>query len=330
MRDGSDGSGDASATAILFERDSAEELTDWEAGLPRLGRSSILWIDLERPDERDIDRLAAQLELTEESARHLLDGDGAHLVDCGTYLQVTAHAPSSPEERTLQRIVCVVSERWIVTVREAPLEALDIFRERATGSGATGELDGPTFLATLLEWVLQSYLEAFEEIELSLEEIDAAAMRGNVKSEEAVLGRLVGYRREIGQLRRALTSHRETVLALGRPEIEAIGGSDSAERFTELRQRLEEAIQAARESREAVVGSFDVLIASTGQRTNDIMKVLTLASVLLLPGALIAGVLGMNFKLGFFAYDVLFWVVLAAIVMMMGAVLVAARLRDWI
>lgn len=32
----------------------------------------------------------------------------------------------------------------------------------------------------------------------------------------------------------------------------------------------------------------------TEHRTNEIMKVLTLASILLLPGALIAGVAGMN------------------------------------
>ena len=59
-------------------------------------------------------------------------------------------------------------------------------------------------------------------------------------------------------------------------------------------------MQAARDSRESVVGAFDVVIASTGQRTNEIMKVLTLASVLILPGTLIAGVMGMNFQLGVF------------------------------
>ena len=32
----------------------------------------------------------------------------------------------------------------------------------------------------------------------------------------------------------------------------------------------------------------------TAQRTNDVMKVLALATVLLLPGSLVAGLLGMN------------------------------------
>ncbi len=73
-------------------------------------------------------------------------------------------------------------------------------------------------------------------------------------------------------------------------------------------------MQEARDAREAIVGSFDVLIARGGQRTNEIMKVLTLASVILLPGALIAGVMGMNFKVGLFDEPMLFWAVLAVIV----------------
>ncbi len=137
-------------------------------------------------------------------------------------------------------------------------------------------------------------------------------------------------RREVGRLRRALVSHREVVLSLTRPELEAIASSDSAERFSSLRDRLEEAVQASRDTRESIVGSFDVLLASTGQRTNEIMKVLTLASVLLLPGALIAGVMGMNFELGVFENAAYFWVVLAIIATVAVATIAVAKAREWI
>jgi Mg2+ and Co2+ transporter CorA len=73
-----------------------------------------------------------------------------------------------------------------------------------------------------------------------------------------------------------------------------------------------------------------VLIARTGHRTNEIMKVLTLASVLLLPGALLAGVLGMNFRVGLFEHAELFWVVVALIAVIAVATLGVARARRWI
>jgi Mg2+ and Co2+ transporter CorA len=94
--------------------------------------------------------------------------------------------------------------------------------------------------------------------------------------------------------------------------------------------RYESTLQEARDAREAIVGSFDVLIARGGHHTNQIMKVLTLASVIVLPGALLAGVMGMNFKVGLFNHTWLFWVVLAVIVAVAPLTLGVAKLRRWI
>jgi len=60
------------------------------------------------------------------------------------------------------------------------------------------------------------------------------------------------------------------------------------------------------------------------------MKVLTLASVLILPGTLLAGVMGMNFQLGVFDDSLYFWVVIVAMIAIAFATLVVARMRDWI
>lgn len=312
------------STALLFDHREVDEV-DWSGSLPRLGRSAVLWIDLEGPDDGELERLADVLDL---DSRAIERREHPEFADYGDHIQITASAPN--ESRTLVTVTCLVSKRWVVTIHEEPVEMLETFRERAAGSGATGQLDGLEFLANLLEWAIESYFHAFEEIEASLEEIDTRAMSGDVEEREDVVEKLVERRREIGRLRRALTSHREAILALTRPELEAIATSSSAARFSELRGRLEEAVQAARDSREAVVGAFDVIIASTGQRTNEIMKFLTLASVLLLPGTLIAGVMGMNFKLGVFETAAYFWLVLAAMLVVALVTLAIARMRDWI
>lgn len=319
------------ATALLFDRDRVQEVANWTNGLPRIGRSAILWIDLEHPPAETLDDLAAELDLADET-RARLDEDVVRpsLADHGEYLHVCAIGLSDPVERRLTRVDCLVSERWLVTIRDAPLPMVDRFRDLAAGSGEIGRLDGPGFLANLLEWALASYLEAFETLELDLEEIDAKAMGGEVTRTDEVVASLVDMRREVGRLRRALVGHREVVLALARPELEALGGSDSAERFATLGARLEDAVQASRDTRASIVGSFDVVIATTGQRTNEVMKVLTLASVLLLPGALIAGIMGMNFRLGLFENEAYFWAVLGVIGLVAGVTLAVARARRWI
>src|SRR5688500_1322862 len=120
------------------------------------------------------------------------------------------------------------------------------------------------------------------------------------------------------------------ILALTHAEIEALGDNAWKERFESLLARFESTVQEARDAREAIVGSFDVLIARDGHRTNDIMKVLTLTSVILLPGALIASVMGMNFKVGLFDEALLFWVVIGLIAALAPITLGLARQRQWI
>jgi magnesium transporter len=319
-------------TTLLFDRDDVEEVAEWPPDVHDLGRSSIMWIDLDRPPDGRAVELADALELTAETRDRLSDGSHRpQLSDHQEYLHVSALAPSRNDGRAaLVKIDCLVARSWVVTVHEGPVAVLDDFRDRACGSGETGRLEGLELLANLLEWVLTSYLDAFEDVELALEKFDTRAMEGNLDETESELSRLVEHRHEVGRLRRALTSHREIFLALTRPELGNIKTEGHRERFEALRSQLEDAVQAARDSRESVVGSFDVLIARTEQKTNEIMKVLTLASVLLLPGALIAGVLGMNFKVGLFAHAWLFWVAIAGIAGLAAATLAAARARHWI
>jgi Mg2+ and Co2+ transporter CorA len=216
-----------------------------------------------------------------------------------------------------------------VTVRDGPVKVVDELREQAGGAGDVGRLDGLDFLADLLTWILEGYLRAFEAIDMELEDLDGEAMRGQA-SHERSLSRLVGIRAEIGQLRRTLVAHRGVLLALTRPELGGISTAESAERFQALLDRLAEVNQGAQNSRESVVGSFDVLMTQVAQRTNEIMKTLTIVSLLLLPGTLIAGVLGMNFKVGIFAHPDFFWVALAVMLAVALATLVVVRSRRWI
>ncbi len=74
---------------------------------------------------------------------------------------------------------------------------------------------------------------------------------------------------------------------------------------------LERTIDALKRSLEQLLGSFDIVMAHAGQRTNDIMRALTVVSAVLLPSVDIAGVMGMDFHPAFFDEPSLFYIVLA-------------------
>ena len=320
----------AMSAAILFDRDQVEHLDDISERPRRLSGSKLLWVDLDRSSEDGLSEVAEVFGLDDETRARLAESrDRAVFRDHGRYLHVSTYAPTDDEECRLIALECVVGDNWVVTAHDEPIAVLEEFAARVSGSGDTGSLDGPAFLAALLDWVLGSYSAAFDRIEQRLEEFDVHAMRGDAEPERDI-ERLVAMRQQVGKLRRALAAHRSALVSLTYPELEALGDAAASERFQSLLGRFESTMQEARDAREAIVGSFDVLIARGGQRTNEIMKVLTLASVILLPGALIAGVMGMNFKVGLFDNPSLFWVVVAAIVAIAPVAIGLAKRWDWI
>ena len=93
---------------------------------------------------------------------------------------------------------------------------------------------------------------------------------------------------------------------------------------------MREAIDAVENVRENLFGSFDIYLGRSAQRTNDVMKVLTLVSAILLPAAVLAGIMGMNFKLEFFDNAENFAIVLASMAVLAIGILMVARWRRWI
>jgi magnesium transporter len=315
--------------AILFDRDRVDHLDSLAARPRRLRGRMLLWVDLHRGSEITSDQVADAFDLddgTQASLAHPCERPAFD--DHGRYIHVTTYAPDEDDLGELHPVECVVGDNWVVTAHDRRVPVLEEFANRVSGSGDTGSLDGPSFLAALLEWVLGAYTAAFERMEQRLEEFDVHAMRGQGADEDIEL--LVDMRLQLGKLRRALAAHRTALVALTHPELEALGDHASGERFQSLFTRFEATLQEARDVREAIVGSFDVLIARGGHQTNEIMKVLTLASVILLPGALLAGVMGMNFKVGLFDHPAILWVVIAVIVGTATLTVAVAKRRGWI
>ena len=179
---------------------------------------------------------------------------------------------------------------------------------------------------------MSSYLRAFDEIEAELETFDVDALTTPRRDPDAQIKLLIEARRRVGDLRRSLAPHRDVFAALRHSEFDPLSSESSSERFADLTARLDSALGSARDVKDAIASSFDVLIIRTEHRTNEIIKVLTLVSILLLPGALFAGIAGMNvnFKLDVFFDSTLFWIVIVAVVATSTTSILLARARSWI
>jgi Mg2+ and Co2+ transporter CorA len=323
--------------AYLFDRRQGKGVDNWAESLQGLTKDQVLWLDLVDPSNDEAAEVFSTLGLGDAGLLSLGDPEAKPGIEQQHegHLRVTAVAVSDAErDPSRERIVvdCFLGSNWVLTAHSAGLAVLDDFQAVAEGEGELGLLDAPSFLSTLLEWVVTSYLHAFDEIEETLDEFDVKALAQPSTNPDEQIRMLGDARRRVGRLRRTLAPHREVFTALSHSHFDPLSSEASAERFAALAARVDAALASARDARDGIANSFDVLIVRTEHRTNEIMKVLTLASILLLPGALLAGVAGMNVNLNAqtFAHSSLFWLVVTTIILIALATLAFARLRQWI
>jgi magnesium transporter len=235
-------------------------------------------------------------------------------------------APVSELDERPSPMRILVGQRWVVTQHTEAVPFLEERRETIRDDRPVGRLTPVEFLVSLLEWHVDTFFRVAEGLEAEIDELDDAALG----TERDLLQRLVRMRRRIGAVRRILTRHRETFAELSRPDFLPDLDDHDTEALAEVARRLDRAGDAVAHTREMLIGTFDIHMTRTAQRTNDIMRILTLASVILLPSVVLAGIMGMNFKVGLFEQPNLFWVVIGIMVVMAAGAVATARWRGWL
>jgi len=213
----------------------------------------------------------------------------------------------------------------VVSVHHGGIVALDRFVDGLEGETFLGALSAADFLSSLVDEVITGYHGVVERIEKEIDELDQVALRG---TEEDLLGHLVEIRKRIGFVRRTLAPHRSALAALGRPEMSAEGGL--GEPWPGLAERLEGAMSAIESLRDGLLGTYDIHMGRQAQRTNEVMKALTMVSAVFLPAVVLAGIMGMNFKQPFFDEPSNFFLAIGAMALMAIGLLAIARWRRWI
>jgi Mg2+ and Co2+ transporter CorA len=324
--------------ARRFDADRHDEILDLDEALrTRPSERQLLWIDVAGPmPEGLVDRLTEAFALDASTAAALAEPvQEPSIAVHGSYLHLTVTAePDAVHPRDSPWLTAVAAPNAVVTHHLAPIAFLDDIDEQVQADSAFGLLDSQSFLATLLDATVTSYLRAVDAIEEDVERLDVTTLRARGRRD--LLGDLVRVRSRIAALRRLLARHRYTYAALGDVVLSGPGQGDEQpaagqNALAEVAARYAEAMLSMESARDLVLGSFNVYSTLTAQRTNDTMKVLTLVTVLLLPGSVIAGLLGMNVLVPLNKDDPMsFWIVIAGVVLLAAVIVVVARARRWL
>jgi magnesium transporter len=181
----------------------------------------------------------------------------------------------------------------VVTFQETPGDVWDPIRARiADASMRVRRHDASFLIYALIDAIVDHGFPILERYGELIEAMESAVLDAQPRE---LLQRIHAIKREMTQLRRTIWPTREVVVTLMQENTPYI----TAETRTYLRDVYEHTVQLVEIVelyREMASGLSDLFLSAISNRTNQIIKVLTIMASLFIPTTFLAGVYGMNFE----------------------------------
>jgi magnesium transporter len=198
----------------------------------------------------------------------------------------------SATDMEAEQVSLFLGPNYVLTFQEDTPDCFDPVRERLRKKGVHRRSGADYLCYSLIDAIVDHYFPVLETYGEYLETLESNVVLHPVKS---TLTHIHTAKRELMDLRRVLWPQRESINQLIRSECPLI----SKEVRLFLRDCYDHSVQVmdmVENYREITSGLHDVYLSSIGNRTNEIMKVLTIISTIFIPLTFIAGVYGMNFS----------------------------------
>ena len=228
----------------------------------------------------------------------------------------------------LERVDVLVTESFLVTVHKGPVLLLDAVR-REYRFDFVRFARTPSFLIyEIWDHLLENYLAIQQVMEQRVEELQSELRTGRV--DDAVFARLSELGADLLHFRKVLLPARAVLTDLATRR--SLFVSETTQPFlANLLGKVEHALQDLLVDRDILSDSLDLYMSVVSHRTNEVMKRLTVVSVVFLPLTFLCGVYGMNFEVlpelrlryGY----LFFWVAVMAVVS--GVLYLMRRARIW-
>ena len=292
-----------------------------------------MWVDLSEYGEPDLRNLSEMISLHPTSVNNTLSSWQRPRLDVyGDYFFVTATLPVAEPENyqvSASELDLFVDRNFLVSTHKRPLPFFEEVKERARQSPKLILQDATFLLYIILDTVLEHYEELTERVEDQAERMEERALK---ETSDELLREVLKLKRYTFALRRLVEQHRVILRAFLRPDFPFTAREEMEHYFRDLEERFQRLLGALSSAEGAVKGAFEIFISHVSHRTNQVMRTLTIVSILFLPPTLLVGFFGTNFVSSdpFLYQSVAFYVMMVAIVLTSIGSLFIFRRKGWL
>ena len=190
------------------------------------------------------------------------------------------------------KLAAFLGRNFLFTVHQEPMRAIDDICARLPGD-ARLLANGPDFLLySIVDQMVDAHFPLLERIEECVDELQETIFRD---ASPGHLDELLHLKRDINVLRRQSLPQRELLNQISRGDAQFIQKPHLIY-FRDVYDHMFRISETIDVERDMMAGTMEAYLSVVANRTNDIMKVLTVFSAIMLPLTLIAGIYGMNFE----------------------------------
>jgi magnesium transporter len=251
------------------------------------------WHEIRDPQDPELDRLAARYRLHPlhiEDCRHR--NQSAKVEESGGYLfTVLKPITLGPDGAlTAGDLDLFVGRDFLITVEDINCPPVRAQLEQVRAGAAT--LRSDQLLYRITDGVVDAYLPVIDHFNEVIDDLEDQVLD---RPTPDALARIFETKRSLILLRRVLVNTRDVAGHLQRSESDLIH-RDLWPFLRDVYDHVARNLDLVEMQRDLLTGSLDIYLSSVANRTNQVMKVLTVLGTIALPALVISGIYGMNLK----------------------------------
>jgi magnesium transporter len=303
--------------------------------LPKLLKEpqTIIWVDMEEPTTDD-DRVLLDVfqfhPLTVEDCRE--NRHYPKIEEFPDYLYFIVHgvtANTSPDRFNTIELDGFLGSNYVITYHHDMFRSINNVKKQLATSPVACQR-GPAFLLhQILDQIVDFYapvLDDFDERISALEEEIFTLKQPN----NAILEQIMELKRSVLRLRRISAKQQDVFYRMSRGEVHMIP-QPMLPFYRDIHDHLIRVTDLSESYRDLLGGALEAYLSVVSNRMNEIMKVLTIFSAIMLPLTFIAGLYGMNFdNLPELHWEYSYFVVLGLMLIVAVGMLYLFWRRGWI
>ncbi|MEO6912172.1 MAG: magnesium transporter CorA family protein [Edaphobacter sp.] len=249
------------------------------------------WYELESAKDPRLDELAKQYNLHPLHIEDCRSDNEGVKVDTGSHYTFAVFKPVHIDgDPAFTTIDIFAGKDFFITITEpaCPSSAEALARARRDGSD-----DNPgKLLYLILDTIVDLYFPAIDRFDDRIDDLEDTVI-GSPSPE--ILQSVFALKRELIDLRRVLANTRDASVHLQR-DPGSIIDAEHQPYVRDIYDHIARLLDAVETQRDLLNNTLDIYLSSVANRTNEVMKVLTVVGTIALPVIAISGIYGMNLK----------------------------------